>query len=240
MLDSSRTEYLLGTEAVARLRHAHVALFGVGGVGGAVFEALLRAGVGEITVIDGDDVAPSNLNRQLITDLPSIGRPKVDVAADRAALIAPECKVNRINAFYLPENADELGLDFSSFDYIADCIDTVTAKLDIITRAYHLGTPIISAMGAGNKLHPELFEISDIYKTSVCPLARVMRRELRVRGVRKLCVVYSKEPAREYAKVPPPEGERGRIPPGSVSFVPPVAGYIMAGRIIRDITGVGE
>lgn len=240
MLDSSRTEYMLGSETVARLRHAHVALFGVGGVGGAVFEALLRAGVGEITVIDGDDVAPSNLNRQLITDLPSIGRPKVDVAADRAALIAPECKVNQINAFYLPENAEELGLDFSSFDYIADCIDTITAKLDIITRAYHLGTPIISAMGAGNKLHPELFEISDIYKTSVCPLARVMRRELRARGVRKLCVVYSKEPAREYAKVPPPEGERGRIPPGSVSFVPPVAGYIMAGRIIRDLTGVGE
>ncbi len=240
MLDSSRTEYLLGSEAVERLRRAHVALFGVGGVGGAVFEALLRAGVGEITVIDGDDVAPSNLNRQLITDLPSIGRPKVDVAADRAALIAPECKVNRINTFYLPENAEELGLDFSSFDYIADCIDTVTAKLDIITRAYHLGTPIISAMGAGNKLHPELFEISDIYKTSVCPLARVMRRELRARDVRKLCVVYSKEPAREYAKMPPPEGERGRIPPGSVSFVPPVAGYIMAGRIIRDLTDVGE
>lgn len=240
MLDSSRTEYLLGTEAVEQLRRAHIALFGVGGVGGAVFEALIRAGVGEITVIDGDCVAPSNLNRQLISDLQSIGRPKVDAAAERAALIAPECKINKINAFYLPENAEEWGLDFSAFDYIADCIDTVSAKLDIITRAHRLGVPIISAMGAGNKLHPELFEIDDIYKTSVCPLARVMRRELRARGIGKLCVVYSKEIAREYAKKPVSEGERGRIPPGSVSFVPPVVGYIMTGKIIRDICGIGE
>lgn len=240
MLDSSRTKYLLGDDAMDRLHRAHVALFGVGGVGGAVFEALVRAGVGEITIIDGDDVAPSNLNRQLISDLRCIGRPKVDAAADRAAIIAPECKINKIYAFYLPENADKWGLDFSSFDYIADCIDTVSAKIDIITWAYSLGTPIISAMGAGNKLHPELFEIDDIYKTSVCPLARVMRRELRARGVDKLCVVYSKETAREYAEMPAPAGERGRIPPGSVSFVPPVAGYIMAGRIIRDICGVGD
>ncbi len=240
MLDSSRTEYLLGTEAVEQLRRAHIALFGVGGVGGAVFEALIRAGVGEITVIDGDCVAPSNLNRQLISDLHSIGRPKVDTAAERAALIAPECKINKINAFYLLENAEKLELDFSDFDYIADCIDTVSAKLDIITRAHKLGVPIISAMGAGNKLHPELFGIDDIYKTSVCPLARVMRRELRARGINKLCVVYSKETTREYAKKPASEGELGRIPPGSVSFVPPVVGYIMAGKIIRDICGIGE
>lgn len=239
MLDSTRTEYLLGTEALGRLKRAHVALFGLGGVGGAVLEALVRAGVGELTLIDGDDVAPSNLNRQLITDQSNIGTPKTDAAAARAASIDPDCRMHTLNAFYLPGDAEKLGIDFGKFDYVADCIDTVSAKLDIIVRATAAGVPVISAMGAGNKLHPELFELADIYSTSVCPLARVMRRELKTRGIKKLNVVYSREEAHPYAVKPAPEGERGRIQPGSVPFVPPVAGFIMAGKIIRDIAGIG-
>ena len=233
MFDATRTIYLLGEEAVRRLAGAHVALFGVGGVGGAVLEALVRAGVGRLTLIDGDDVAPSNLNRQIITDTVNIGVPKTAAAAARVSAINPDCTVRTINAFYLPGDADYLDID-----YVADCIDTVSAKLDIITRAVAAGVPVISAMGAGNKLHPELFELADIYSTSVCPLARVMRRELKARGIKKLNVVYSREEAHPYAVKPEPEGERGRIPPGSVSFVPPVAGYIMAGKIIRDIAGI--
>lgn len=237
MLDTTRTEYLLGSEATSKLGRSHVALFGLGGVGGAVLEALLRAGVGALTLIDGDEVAPSNLNRQIIALADNIGTPKTEAAAARAKLINPDCHVRTLNAFYLPGDAEKLGIDFSEFDYVADCIDTVSAKLDIIVRADAAGVPVISAMGAGNKLHPELFELADIYSTSVCPLARVMRRELRVRGIKKLPVVYSREEAHPYALTPAPEGERGRIPPGSVSFVPPVAGYIMAGKIIRDISG---
>ncbi len=239
MLDTSRTEYLLGRAAVERLSRAHVALFGLGGVGGAVLEALLRAGVGRLTLIDGDDISPSNLNRQIISLTDNIGRPKTEAAAARAALINPDCRVRTINAFYLPGDADALEINFSEFDYVADCIDTVSSKLDIITRADAAGVPVISAMGAGNKLHPELFELTDIYSTSVCPLARVMRRELRARGIKKLPVVYSREEPRQYAVTPAPEGDRGRIPPGSVSFVPPVAGYIMAGKIVTDIAGEG-
>ena len=238
MFDATRTIYLLGQEAARRLAGAHVALFGVGGVGGAVLEALVRAGVGRLTLIDGDDVAPSNLNRQIITDAGNIGVPKTAAAAARVSAINPDCIVRTVNAFYLPGDAESLGIDFGAFDYVADCIDTVSAKLDIITLASAAGVPVISAMGAGNKLHPELFELADIYSTSVCPLARVMRRELKARGIKKLNVVYSREEAHLYAVKPEPEGERGRIPPGSVSFVPPVAGYIMAGKIIRDIAGV--
>lgn len=238
MFDATRTIYLLGEEAARRLAGAHVALFGVGGVGGAVLEALVRAGVGRLTLIDGDDVAPSNLNRQIITDTGNIGVAKTVAAAARVSAINPDCIVRTINAFYLPGDADSLDIDFGAFDYVADCIDTVSAKLDIITRAVAAGVPVISAMGAGNKLHPELFELADIYSTSVCPLARVMRRELKARGIKKLNVVYSREEAHPYAVKPEPEGERARIPPGSVSFVPPVAGYIMAGKIIRDIAGI--
>ncbi len=240
MQDDSRTIYLIGEEAAERLSRAHVALFGVGGVGGAVLEALVRAGVGSITVIDGDDVAPSNLNRQIITDINNIGMPKTSAAAARAASIAPECRINQINAFYLPGDAERLGLLFSDFDYIIDCIDTVSAKLDIIVNADRAGVPVISAMGAGNKLHPECFELADIYSTSVCPLARVMRRELRARGIKKLNVVYSREEARPYALTPTRDPAGGRLPPGSISFVPPVAGYIMAGKVIRDLVGIKD
>ena len=222
MFDATRTIYLLGEEAARRLDGAHVALFGVGGVGGAVLEALVRAGVGRLTLIDTGN----------------IGVAKTAAAAARVSAINPDCTVRTINAFYLPGDADSLDIDFGAFDYVADCIDTVSAKLDIITRAVAAGVPVISAMGAGNKLHPELFELADIYSTSVCPLARVMRRELKARGIKKLNVVYSREEAHPYAVKPEPEGERGRIPPGSVSFVPPVAGYIMAGKIIRDIAGI--
>lgn len=237
MLDTTRTEYLIGREAVRRLSRAHVALFGLGGVGGAVLEALVRAGVGRLTLVDGDDVSASNLNRQIIALPDNIGRSKTEAAAARAALIDPDCRVRTVKAFYLPENADSLGIDFSEFDYVADCVDTVSAKLEIILRANAAGVPVISAMGAGNKLRPELFELADIYSTSVCPLARVMRRELRARGIEKLPVVYSREKARQYAVTPAPEKESGKIPPGSISFVPPVAGYIMAGKMIRDLSG---
>ena len=233
-----RLARVIGADALERLKNAHVVLFGVGGVGGFAAEALARSGVGEITLIDGDDVAPSNLNRQIITDTGNIGVAKTAAATARVSAINPDCTVRTINAFYLPGDADSLDIDFGAFDYVADCIDTVSAKLDIITRAVAAGVPVISAMGAGNKLHPELFELADIYSTSVCPLARVMRRELKARGIKKLNVVYSREEAHPYAVKPEPEGERGRIPPGSVSFVPPVAGYIMAGKIIRDIAGI--
>ena len=193
MFDATRTIYLLGQEAARRLAGAHVALFGVGGVGGAVLEALVRAGVGRLTLIDGDDVAPSNLNRQIITDAGNIGVPKTAAAAARVSAINPDCIVRTVNAFYLPGDAESLGIDFGAFDYVADCIDTVSAKLDIITLASAAGVPVISAMGAGNKLHPELFELADIYSTSVCPLARVMRRELKARGITRLHVVYSRD-----------------------------------------------
>ena len=239
-LDTARTEYLIGTDALARLRNAHVCVFGVGGVGGFAVEALARAGVGHLTVVDGDTVAPSNLNRQIIALQSNIGQPKVDVIRDRIAAISPECEVTPLNLFYLPENAD--AIDLTAFDYIADCIDTVSAKIDIICRATAAGIPVISSMGAGNKLYPERFRISDIYETSVCPLARVMRHELKARRVRRLPVVWSDEQPRPYALTPEAEiredGTRGKLPPGSISFVPSAAGLILAGKIIRDLAGI--
>ena len=190
-LDDTRTRALLGEDGVNRLRAAHVAVFGLGGVGGHLCEALARAGVGELTVIDGDTVSTSNVNRQIIATQDTVGRPKADVMAERILSINPECKVHPVNLFYLPENADEI--DLSQFDFIADAVDTVAAKVELICRADAAGVPVIASMGAGNKLHPELFEITDISKTSVCPLARVMRRELKVRGINRLKVLYSKE-----------------------------------------------
>lgn len=236
--DNSRTEYLAGRDAVTRLGAAHVAVFGCGGVGGYVCEALARAGVGALTVIDGDTISPSNLNRQLAALLSTVGRAKVDVIAERIADINPDCHVTPLKMFYLPENADDIAL--SAFDYVADAVDTVAAKLEIACRANAAGIPLISAMGAGNKLYPERFQVGDIAETSVCPLARVMRRELRARGIEHLNVVWSDEAPRRA-----PEAEDGgelthvgRIPPGSISFVPSAAGLIMAGKIIRDIAGI--
>lgn len=223
-----RTRALLGDEGVKKLNNSRVAVFGVGGVGGYVVEALVRSGVGEIDVFDKDTVSVSNINRQIIATQDTVGKPKVEVIKDRARAINPECKVHAHEVFYLPENADNF--DFSEYDYIVDAIDTVTAKIEIIVRADKLGIPVISSMGTGNKLDPTRLEVADISKTEVCPLARVMRRELRVRGINHLKVVYSKE-----EPIKSEITENGKSVPGSVAFVPSVAGLIIAGEVIKDL-----
>lgn len=226
----SRTGLLLGSDGIERLKNAHVAVFGVGGVGGYVVEALVRSGVGEIDVIDNDTVSVSNINRQIIALHSTVGMYKVDAVRERALDINPNVKINCHRTFFMPDTADEF--DFSEYTYVADAIDTVTGKIEIITRAKAAGAGVISAMGAGNKLDPSRFEVEDIYKTSVCPLARVMRRELRARGIKDLKVVYSKE---EAIKVSESVGEIHV--PASIAFVPAAAGLVMAGEIIRDIAG---
>lgn len=226
-----RTALLLGEQALDKLRNSHVAVFGVGGVGGYVVEALARSGVGKIDVVDNDAVSVSNLNRQIIALESTVGMDKVKVISQRVSRINPNCRVREINSFYLPENADDF--DFAEYDYVADAIDTVSGKISLAEECEKAGTKIISSMGTGNKLDPTAFEVTDIYKTSVCPLARVMRRELKKRGVSSLKVVYSKEePHIAGEKV---FGENGKAIPGSCSFVPPVAGLIMAGEIIKDL-----
>ena len=234
-LDDTRTRALLGEDGVNRLRSAHVAVFGLGGVGGHLCEALARAGVGELTVIDGDCVSASNVNRQIIATQDTVGRPKAEVMAERILSINPECKVHPVNLFYLPENADEI--DLSQFDFIADAVDTVAAKVELICRADRAGVPVIASMGAGNKLYPERFRISDISKTSVCPLAKVMRKKMKEKGIKKLDVVWSDE---EPIKAQGLESENGRSTPGSLSFVPGAVGLIMAGHIIRKIVQSAE
>lgn len=226
----SRTAYVYGEDAIAKLQNCSVAIFGVGGVGGYICEALCRAGVGRIDIFDRDTVSVSNINRQIIALHSTVGRPKVEVMKDRMLDINPDCKVNAYNVFYLPENADEF--DLSKYDYIADAVDTVAAKLEIATRAYNLKIPVISAMGAGNKTDPTRFEIADIYDTTVCPLARVMRRELKTRGIKKYKVVYSKEEPHKSGVTDP---ETGKAVPGSLSFVPSAMGLIMASEIINSI-----
>lgn len=224
----SRTELLLGENVMNKLAATRVAIFGVGGVGGYALEALVRSGVGEVDVIDFDTVSESNINRQIIATEQTVGRYKVDVCRERALSINSEVKISAIRSFFSADNADEF--DLSSYDYIIDAIDTVSAKLELIVRSQAAGTPIISSMGAGNKLDPTRFEVSDIYKTSVCPLARVMRTELKKRGVNRLKVVYSKEePIKRTV-----DGD-GRHAPGSVAFVPSVVGLIIAGEVIKDI-----
>lgn len=222
---------LLGSECMEKLRHARVAVFGIGGVGGYVVEALARAGIGALDLIDNDTVAESNINRQIIATHKTIGRYKVDVAKDRVAEINPECEVRVYKSFYLPENSDDF--DFSQYDYVADAIDTVAGKIALAEAAERACVPIISAMGAGNKLNPTGFEVADIYKTSVCPLAKVMRKELKKRGVRGLKVVYSKEEPIRPSETDEKTGKRQTA--GSVSFVPSVVGLIMAGEIIKNI-----
>ncbi len=229
-----RTEYLLGNDGMAALSCAHVAVFGIGGVGGYVAEALARAGVGRLTLIDGDTVSGSNINRQIIALTSTVGMPKVEVMKRRIAEINPTCTVNACEMFYLPEVADSL--PFDGFTYICDAVDTVSAKLEIVCRAKLLGIPVISAMGAGNKLHPEQFEIADLKKTECDPLARVMRRELRARGIEHLTVVYSKEPPIGTPAVT--DAVSGKRTPGSISFVPSAMGLIIAGKIVRDICGI--
>lgn len=233
MTDSfSRTALLLGDEALARLKNARVAVFGVGGVGGYAVEALARSGVGALDLIDNDTVAQSNINRQIIALNSTVGQYKADVAAKRVLDINPECDVRAIKVFYMPETADEF--DFTRYDYIIDAIDTVKGKLALARQAQDAGAPIISCMGAGNKLDPTEFEVADIYDTSICPLARIMRKECRARGIKRLKVVYSKEmPARPVKKLE--EQTVRRDTPGSVSFVPSVAGLIIAGEVIKDL-----
>ncbi len=236
----SRTQLLFGKEAMERLSKSRVAVFGIGGVGGYTVEALARSGVGAIDIIDNDKVCLTNINRQIIATHNTIGRYKVDVEAERIAQINPNCKVNVYKTFYMPQTQDEF--DFTLYDYVVDAIDTVTGKLTIVENAKKCNTPVISSMGAGNKLDPTAFEVADIYKTSVCPLAKVMRRELKKRGINSLKVVYSKEePIKpiEDLEIDSQDSARREIP-GSNAFVPSVVGLIIAGEVIKDLTGVGK
>ncbi len=224
----SRTELLLGKAAIDKLAGSRIAIFGIGGVGGYAAEALARIGIGTLDLIDSDKVTLSNLNRQIIATHKTIGRYKTDAAAERIADINPGAKVNIYNVFYTKDTADSF--DFSKYDYIIDAIDTVSSKLILAVNAKAAGVPLISSMGAGNKLDPTMFEVADIYDTSVCPLARVMRHELRKLGIERLKVVYSKEP-------PVIPQDNARVP-GSASFVPSVAGLIIAGEVVKDICGI--
>ena len=226
-----RTELLLGREALAKLKKARVAVFGIGGVGGYVVEALVRAGVGTLDLIDSDVVDLSNINRQIIALHSTVGRPKVEVAKERARDINPDVKVNCYQCFYLPENAEQF--DFTQYDYVADAIDTVSGKIALIEQAHKAGTPVISAMGAGNKLNAAAFEVADISKTSVCPLAKVVRKALRERGIEHSKVVYSREQPYKPTVCVNDSGKRPTT--ASVSFVPPVVGLLMAGEIIKDL-----
>ena len=218
-----RTELLIGEEAVNKLRNAHVAVFGIGGVGGYATEALARSGVGELTIVDKDDVDITNINRQIIALHSNIGKPKVSVMEERLKDINPDIKVNAKELFFLPDTADQF--DFEEYDYIVDAVDTVTAKLAIIEKAHKAGTPVISAMGAGNKLDPTKFEVTDISKTSVCPLARVMRKELKARGINHLKVVYSTEEPKQRSETV-----------ASIATVPSVCGLLLANEVIKDLT----
>ncbi|EOS23220.1 hypothetical protein C806_02725 [Lachnospiraceae bacterium 3-1] len=226
-----RTGLLLGEEGVDRLAQARVAVFGIGGVGGHAVEALARSGVGKLDLIDKDVVSPSNINRQVIATTRTLGQYKTQAMKERILEINPQAEVVVHNCFFLPETAKEFA--FQEYDYVVDAVDTVTAKLELVLRAQKANVPIISSMGAGNKLDPARFEVADIYETSVCPLARVMRRELKKRGVKKLKTVYSKEePIKPQMQI---VEESGRVAPGSVAFVPSVAGLILAGEVIKDL-----
>ena len=231
----SRTELLIGKEGLDKLAASRVAVFGIGGVGGYCVEALARAGVGALDLIDSDTFSLTNINRQLHATYQTLGKYKVDVAAERIKEINPNCAVHTFKTFYLPETAGEF--DFHIYDYIVDAIDTVSGKIALAVNAAACQTPIISAMGAGNKLDPTKFDVADLSKTSVCPLARTMRHELKKRGIEHLKVVYSKE---EPIRPLPSEEESGkRETPGSVSFVPSVAGLILAGEVVKDLIGAG-
>ena len=245
----SRTEIVFGKEAMEKLASSRVAVFGIGGVGGYTVEALARSGVGSLDLIDDDKVCLTNLNRQIFATRKTVGKYKVDVAEERIHEINPECQVKTYKTFYMPDTKDEF--DFTEYDYIVDAIDTVKGKLELVMNAKAVGTPIICSMGAGNKVDPTAFEVADIYKTSVCPLARVMRYECRKRGIKDLKVVYSKEvprrpiedmaiSCRQHCICPP--GTRKctvrRDIPGSTAFVPSVVGLIIAGEVIKDLTGI--
>ncbi len=245
----SRTELIFGKEAMEKLAQSRVAIFGIGGVGGFTAEALARSGVGTLDLIDDDKVCLTNINRQIFATRSTVGKYKTDVAKERLLDINPDITVNIFKTFYIPETADQF--DFTRYDYIVDAIDTVTGKIELVMNAYKCGTPIICSMGAGNKVDPTMFEVADIYSTSVCPLARVMRYELKKRGIKKLKVVYSKEKpitpvddmaisCKQHCVCPPGTArkctQRNQVP-GSNAFVPSVVGLIIAGEVIKDITG---
>lgn len=246
----SRTQLLLGRDAMEKLAHSRVAVFGIGGVGGYTVEALVRSGIGEIDLIDDDKVCLTNINRQIYATRKTIGKYKVDVAAERIAEINPDVIVHSYKTFFTPETSGEF--DFTKYDYVVDAIDTVTGKIELVMNAEKAGVPIICSMGAGNKLNPAAFEVADIYETSVCPLAKVMRHEMKKRGVKHLKAVYSKEkPIKpeddmsiscKTGCVCPPGTARKctarRQIPGSTAFVPSVAGLIIAGEIITDLIGI--
>ncbi|MBQ7126961.1 tRNA threonylcarbamoyladenosine dehydratase, partial [bacterium] len=227
----SRTKSLIGANAVNKLAQSSVAVFGIGGVGSYAVEALVRSGIGKIDLIDNDNYSISNINRQLYANLNTLNKPKVDTAKEHIAGINPNCLVNTYNIFYAKENLHLIEL--TKYDYVIDAIDTVSSKIELIVQAKLANVPIISSMGAGNKLHPEMFEISDIYKTSVCPLAKIMRYELKKRGVKSLKVVFSKEKPIKFESDEAQIGNK-RIVPGSISFVPSAVGLIIAGEVIRD------
>lgn len=231
----SRTQLLLGEDAMEKLHNSRVAVFGIGGVGGYVCEALVRSGIGAFDLIDNDEVCLTNLNRQIIATRKTIGRYKTEVMKERMLEIDPEVRVITHECFFLPENADTF--PFEEYDYVVDAVDTVTAKIELVMKCREKNVPIISSMGAGNKLEASAFKVADIYKTRVCPLAKVMRKELKKRGVERLKVVYSEEMPLS------PKGETGEVTakralPGSIAFVPSVAGLIIAGEIVKDIAGV--
>jgi tRNA A37 threonylcarbamoyladenosine dehydratase len=245
----SRTELLVGNVGMERLKNARVAIFGIGGVGGYTVEALARSGVGTLDLIDDDKICLTNINRQIFATRSTVGKYKVDVARDRILDINPDAKVNIYKTFYVPDTAEQF--DFTQYDYVVDAIDTVTGKIELILQADKTGTPIISSMGAGNKMDPTAFRVADIYETSVCPLAKVMRRELKKRGIEKLKVVYSQEKpmtpiddmaisCRAHCICPPGTVRKctqRRQVPGSNAFVPSVVGLIIAGEVIKDIMG---
>ena len=234
----SRTQFLLGSNAMEKLKNARVAVFGLGGVGGYVVEALARSGVGALDLVDHDTISRTNINRQILATVDTVGLPKAEAAALRVKAINPDCDVRAVQTFYLPETAEQF--DFTKYDYVVDAIDTVTGKLMLVQAAKDAGTPIISSMGTGNKLDPTAFRVADIHETSVCPLARIIRKECRKRGIEKLKVVYSTEDPIKLELAPDdpawaelPEGRNAL--PGSVCFVPAAAGMVIAGEVIKDL-----
>lgn len=232
----SRSQMMFGKSGIEKLNNSRVAVFGIGGVGGYTVEALARTGVGAIDIIDNDTVSVTNINRQIIATHKTVGRLKVDVMRERILDINPDCIVNAYNTFFSPENSSDF--DFSRYDYVVDAIDTVSSKIELVMKCDEAGVPIISSMGAGNKLDATRFEVSDIYKTSVCPLAKVMRRELKTRGIKKLKVVYSKEEAIKPIEESDEKAVGRRAVPSSNAFVPSVVGLIIAGEVIKDLLDI--
>ncbi len=244
----SRTQLLLGETGMERLARARVAVFGLGGVGGYAVEALARSGIGALDLVDDDNISASNLNRQILALHSTVGMAKVDAAANRVRDINPDIILRTYRTFFTPDTADQF--DFSAWDYVVDAIDTVSGKLELVCRAHAAGVPVISCMGTGNKLDPSLLEVADIGSTSMCPLARVMRKELKKRGIHRLKVVYSKEPPIELGEAarnnndgepnPLRKGSPKKTVPGSTAFVPPAAGLLLAAEVVKDISGVRD